>query len=130
MIPKERGEGRIGLVIALIVVAVAVYVGVKVIPLKVALYTFSDRVEQKMQRASWRSDEVARKETLEFVRREAEATGYPIDKLKVSMPARTGSELVLTIDWQIPMDFSVTQYTWNYHLVKRVPTLGRGGSSW
>jgi len=127
---KERGEGRIGLIIALLVVAVAVYVGVKIIPLKVALFTFADKVEQKVQRSSWRSFEVAKKETLEFVKREAAATGYPIEKLKIKVPDTAGTQLVVVVDWQIPLDFAVYQYTWNYHLEKRAPALGRAGSGW
>jgi hypothetical protein len=123
----ERGEGRIGLIIALLIVAVAIYLGVKLIPVKIALYSFSDKIEQKIQRASWRSFEQARNETLAFVKQQAAYTGYPIDKFKVSMPPPVGNEMKVIVDWQIPVDLAVTQYTWNYHLEKSAPMLGRGG---
>ena len=124
---KERGEGRIGLIIALIVVAVAVYVGLKIIPLKVALFSFSDKIEQKLQRSSWRSYDQAKDETIKFVRLAAEYTGYPTDGLKITMPSPRAAEMIIVVDWQIPLDFTVTQYTWNYHLEKHAPMLGRGG---
>ena len=126
---KERGEGRIGLIIALLIASAAVYVGVKIIPLKVALFTLSDKVEQKLQRSSWRSYEVAQAETIGFVKEQAAATGYPVDTLKVTMPPPVGGQMLVVVDWQIPLDLAVTSYTWNFHLEKRAPMLGRGGSA-
>ena len=126
---KERGEGRIGLIFALLLVSAAIYVGVKIIPLKVSLFTLSDKIEQRLQRSSWRSYEQAKADTLGFVKEQAEATGYPIDKLKVSMPAPIAGQMTVVVDWQIPVDLIVTQYVWNYHLEKRAPMLGRGGSA-
>jgi hypothetical protein len=127
---RERGEGRIGLIIALLLVAAFIYVGIKVIPLKVSLFTLSDKIEQKLQRSSWRSYEQARAETLNFVKEEAEATGYPTDKLKISMPNPAGGQMIILVDWQIPVDLAVTEYVWNFHLEKRAPMLGRGGSAY
>ena len=126
---RERGEGRIGFVIALLVVAVAVYLGIKIIPVKVKLYTFSDKVEQYIQRASWRSFEQAKDDTLKYVRQEAGYTGLDVEHLNIQMPPPVTGEMVVVVDWQIPIDLAVTQYQWNYHLEKRAPMLGRGGSA-
>jgi hypothetical protein len=126
---NERGEGRIGLIFALAVLVVAIYVGVKVIPLKVALFAFSDEVEQRLQRASWRVYETGKAETIKYVVERAEATGYPTEKLKVTVPPPRGGDMIVVVDWQIPLDFAVYQYTWNYHLEKHAPMLGRGGPS-
>ena len=126
---RERGEGRIGLVIALLVVSVAVYLGIKVIPLKIALFTLADNVEQKLQRSSWKSYDQAKADTVNFVRQQAELTGYNTDNLKISMPAPIGNQMIVVVDWQIPLDLAVTQYVWSYHLEKRAPMLGRGGSA-
>ena len=126
---RERGEGRIGLVIAILVAVVGVFVGVKVIPVKVKFYTFADRVEQKIQRASWRSYDQAKDETLKFVRQEAQNTGLSTDKFKVSMPSASTNEMVVVVDWDVPIDLAVTEYVWKYHLEKRAPMLGRGNSA-
>lgn len=126
---RERGEGRIGLIIAILLVAVCVYVGIKVIPLKVALFNFSDKIEQKLQRASWRTYDQAKEETLAFVREQALYTGYPVDKFSVRMPAPVTGEMIVIVDWEIPVDLAVTDYVWKYHLEKRAPMLGRGGSA-
>jgi hypothetical protein len=126
---RERGQGKIGAVIALLIAAFAFYVGFKLVPVKVKLFNFSDRVEQKLQRASWRSYEQAQQETVKFVRQEAAATGLPTEKFKVSMPAPVTGEMVVIVDWEIPVDLAVTMYKWQYHLEKRAPMLGRGGSA-
>ena len=126
---RERGEGRIGLIFAIVVAITGVFLGFKLIPVKVKLYTFADRVEQKAQRASWRSYEQAKDETLKFVRQEAANTGLSTEKFKVTMPSPTTNEMVIVVDWDVPIDLAVTQYTWKYHLEKRAPMLGRGGSA-
>ena len=128
--PREAGEGRIGLVIALLILSASIYVGVKIIPLKIALFELSDKVEQRLQHASWRTYDQAKSETLDFVKDQAAASGYPVDKLKVEMPAPVGNQMKVVVDWQIPVDLIVTQYVWNYHLEKQAPMLGRGGSGW
>src|SRR5436309_15882636 len=125
---RERGEGRIGLVIALIIVAVAVYLGIKLIPIKVALFSFSDKIEQKLERASWRSYDQAKEDTMNFVKQQAAYTGYSVEKLKVTMPPPVTGEMVVIVDWQMRVDLAVTQYTWNYHLEKRAPMPGRSGA--
>ena len=126
---NERGEGRLGLIFALVVAVIAVFVGIKIIPLKVALFAFSDQIEQRLQRASWRSFEQAKEDTIKFVQERAESTGYPTEKLKVSMPNPRAGDMIVIVDWPIQLDFAVYQYTWNYHLEKHAPMLGRGGPS-
>lgn len=124
---NERGEGRIGLVLALAIAVVAIFIGVKVVPLKMALFTFSDKIEQRLQRATWRTYEQGHTETLEYIKNQAEQTGYPTEKLKIDMPAPKGGQMKVTIDWDIPLDFAVTQYVWKYHLEKTAPVLSGGG---
>jgi hypothetical protein len=126
---RERGEGRIGLIVALLIAGVAIFLGLRIIPLKIKLFEFSDKIEQKLQRASWRSYDQAKVETMKFVREQAAYTGYPVDHLKVAMPPPVTGEMVVVVDWDIPLDLAVTQYTWKYHLEKRAPMIGRGGPS-
>ena len=126
---RESGQGRIGFVIAALIAIVVVYVSAKLIPVKIQLFNFADRVEQKLQRASWRSYDQAQVETLKFVRQEAAATGLNVEKFKVTMPPPVTGEMVVVVDWAIPVDLQVTEYTWQYHLEKRAPMLGRGGSA-
>lgn len=126
---RESGQGRIGFVIAALVAVVVVFVSAKLIPVKIKLFNFADQVEQKLQRASWRSYDQAQRETLKFVRQEAASTGLSTEKFKVTMPAPVTGEMVVLVDWAIPIDLQVTQYTWQYHLEKRAPMLGKGGSA-
>jgi len=126
---RERGEGRLGFIVAMLVAAIVIFCGMKLIPVKVKLFNFSDRVEQKLERASWRNYEQAHEEIIKFVRQEALSTGLDTKNLKVSMPAPVTGEMVVVVDWEIPVDLQVTRYDWKYHLEKRAPMLGRGGNS-
>jgi len=126
---RERGEGRLALIVTLLFAGAAIFVGIKVIPLKIKLFEFSDKIEQKLQRASWRSYDQAKGETLKYVKDQAAYTGYPVEHLKISMPPPVTGEMVVVVDWDIPLDLAVTQYTWKYHLEKRAPMIGRGGSA-
>src|SRR5262245_10612080 len=100
---RQRGEGRIGFVIALLLFAIAVYLGIKIIPVKIKLYAFSDEIEQHLQRASWKSWDVAKEETLTFVKKRAMATGLETNDLKIQMPAPVTGEMVIIVDWGIPL---------------------------
>lgn len=125
----ESGTGRVGFVFALLIVVIAVFLGVRLIPVKVKFFTFADKVEQRIRHASWRSFDQAKVETLKYVKEEAAATGLPIEKLRVQMPQPVGGEMVVVVDWEVPIDLAVTEYVWRYHLEKRAPMLGRGGSA-
>jgi|GEM_PF-1098842 hypothetical protein len=126
---RERGEGRIGLIVALLIAGISIFLGIKIIPLKIKLFEFSDKLEQKLQRASWRSYDQAKVEMTKFAKDQAAYTGYPVDHLKVAMPPPVTGDMVIVVDWDIPLDLAVTQYTWKYHLEKRAPMIGRGGPS-
>ena len=126
---RERGEGRIGLIVTLLFAGIAIFLGIKIVPLKVKLFEFSDKIEQRLQRASWRTYEQAKVETVKYVKEQAAYTGYPVDRLKISMPPPVTGEMVVVVDWEIPLDLAVTKYTWKYHLEKRAPMIGRGGAS-
>ena len=53
----ERGEGKLGTLFALVLLAVMIYMGVKVIPVMVNSYTFKDFIEEEARFASVRRDD-------------------------------------------------------------------------
>ena len=65
----------------MLVAAIVIFCGMKLIPVKVKLFNFSDRVEQKLERASWRNYEQAHEEIIKFVRQEIDRgpiTGFSV----------------------------------------------------
>ena len=125
---RESGAGRIGFILSALVAAAAIFVAVKVFPVKFQFFEFGDQIEQKLQRATWRSWDQARGDTLKFVRQEAEKTGLPMENFKVQMPAPRNNTMTVIVDWKVPIDLLVTTYVWEYHIEKSAPILGGGGS--
>ena len=60
----QRGEGRVGLVIALIVLGVAIFAGTKFVPVYVAAYDLKDTIRREAQGAALKTDEQIRKTIL------------------------------------------------------------------
>ena len=63
---NEKGEGKIGLMITLIIVAVAIFLGAKIIPVRVAAYEFRDIMREEARYGAVRnSDAIVMKRILE-----------------------------------------------------------------
>ena len=113
----ERGEGRIGALIALAVVGIAIFLGVKVIPVRVAAYEFRDFVEQECRYAAVRKhDGEVRQRILE----KAEELRIPLDPKRLKLE-RTRSEMIITADFEHPIDLKVYTYVFKYEVAERAP---------
>ena len=113
----ERGEGRIGALIALALVGIAIFLGVKIIPVRVASYEFRDFVEQECRYAAVRKhDEQVRKRILE----KAEELEIPLDPKLLTLK-RTRSEMIITASFERPIDLKVYTYVYKYEVNERAP---------
>ena len=113
----ERGEGRVGALIALAVVGIAIFLGVKIIPVRVAAYEFRDFCEQECRYAAVRKhDEQVRKRILE----KAEELEIPLDPKRLKLE-RTRSEMIVTASYEQPIDLKVYTYVYRYEVNERAP---------
>jgi len=115
--PGERGEGRLGFVITLIVVAVAIFLGVKVVPVRVTAYEFRDVLREEARYGAVRdSDEVVAKRIME----KAADLELPLKKsdLKVS---RTESVMIISASYEQPIDLKLTTYVYRFHATEKAP---------
>jgi hypothetical protein len=113
----EHGGARIGLLLAIAFVAVGVFLGVKLIPVRVAAYEFSDFVEEECRFAAVRkSDEQVRKRILE----KAEDLEIPLDPKRLTMERR-GGEMIITASYEQPIDLAVTTWVFKYRVAERAP---------
>jgi hypothetical protein len=113
----ERGEGRVGALIALAVVGIAIFLGVKIVPVRVAAYEFRDFVEQECRYAAVRKhDDQVRKRILE----KAEELEIPLDPKRLELD-RTRSEMIIKASYEQPIDLKVYTYVYKYEINERAP---------
>ena len=115
--PGERGEGRLGFLITLIVVATAVFLGVKVVPVRVTAYEFRDVLREEARYGAVRdSDEVVAKRIME----KAAELELPLKKsdLKVS---RTESTMIISASYEQPIDLKLTTYVYRFRATEKAP---------
>ena len=113
----ERGEGRIGLIIAVALVAIGIFLGVKIIPVRIAAYEFRDFVEQECRYAAVRKgDEEVRKRIL----MKAEELEIPLSPKKLKVERR-GGQMIITANFEKPIDLSVTTYVFKFEVNERAP---------
>jgi hypothetical protein len=113
----ERGEGKIGLLIAVALVAIGIFLGVKIIPVRVAAYEFRDFVEEECRFAAVRKSDG---EVRERILQKAEELRIPLDPKKLKLQ-RHGGEMIITADYEQPIDLSVTTYVFKFQVDERAP---------
>ena len=88
----QRGEGRIGLLLSLAVLGVGIFLGVKIIPVRIAAYEFSDFLQQECRYAAVRTvDEKVRQRILD----KALELEIPLQKKNLTVQ-RTANEMMIT----------------------------------
>ena len=55
----QRGEGKVGLLIAIIVIGIAIFLGAKIIPVRVTAYEFRDVLREETRYAAVRYNDEA-----------------------------------------------------------------------
>jgi len=113
----ERGEGRVGLLVAVAVVAIGVFLGVKIIPVRINAYEFRDFIEEECRFAAVRKgDAEVRKRILE----KAEDLEIPLDPKRLKLERRR-DEMIITASFEQPIDLSVTTYVFKFKVDERAP---------
>ena len=105
---RERGEGRLGTLFALTLLAVMIYLGVKVVPVMVNTYAFRDFLEEEARFAAVRRDV---EEIKTRVWRKARELDLPIE-LKQIQTERSNSRYDIRVSYTIPIVTPVYTYVW------------------
>ncbi len=114
---NQRGEGRIGLLIALIVVGAAIFVGAKVIPVRINAYEFRDVLRQECRMGAVRTDDAAMKRR---ILQQAKALEIPLKKKNLRI-RRTASEMIVSATYEQPINLKVTTYVYKFSAQERAP---------
>jgi hypothetical protein len=113
----QRGEGRVGFFIALIIFAIVVFLGVKFIPVKVKSYQFSDFMRDEARRAAWSRDE---SKLQKLLIQKARSLDLPITEKNLKV-VRGGGQIVVSATYEVPIDLAVTTYVWRFDQEERAP---------
>jgi len=104
----ERGEGRVGLIVAVAVIAAAAFAGVRYIPVKISAYEFRDFVDQECRTGALRRDA---EEVRDRIMEKAKDMDLPLQK-KDLVVKKTKSEMIVRAKYVQAVDLKV--YTYNY----------------
>lgn len=106
---RERGEGRAGLVFAIIVVAASIFAGIKFVPVYVGAYDLRETVRREAQTASIKTD----KQIRQMIVAKALEKDFPIQQGDVIITRPNNAKIVLKVDFRVPIDLAL--FTFNYH---------------
>lgn len=114
---NEKGEGRVGLMITLIIVGAAIFLGAKVIPVRIAAYEFRDVLREEARYGAVRnSDDVVTKRILE----KAAELEIPLEKKNLKVH-RTPAQMVISATYEHPIDLKVTTYVYKFDETEKAP---------
>jgi len=106
----ERGEGNLGCILWVLLLAVAVLLAWKLIPVKVnsaELYDYMDEL------ARFSAGKEAPEEIKKKILARANELRLPLDKDHVTVE-RSGDRIRMSVDYTVPVDFPGYTYMWHF----------------
>ena len=111
----ERGEGNLGCIIWLAILGLAILIGVKMVPVKVATSTLYDFMEGQAKFAANMPPEVIAKSIVD----KAHELELPVTKEDVHVE-RIGDNIRMRAVYVVPVEFPGYTYLWHFdHQVNR-----------
>ena len=117
---NQKGEGRGGLIMGLLVLFVAVYLAWKIIPVMIRIYTFEDAVKEQSKLLHGRSLEQLEADLVE----EAETQDLPVTEEDIELKRyhiEEHDEMRVDIIFVIPITTPVYVYNWKKEIHYQAP---------
>jgi hypothetical protein len=114
---RERGEGRLGLLLALALLGTGIFLGVKIIPVRINAYEFRDFVQEECRYAATRNNDA---EIFKRIIDKAKELEIPLDRKNIQME-RTTREMIITAKFEQPIDLKFTKYVFKFDQKERAP---------
>src|SRR4051812_11201948 len=106
----QRGEGKLGCLIGLIILLIAVMVAYKMVPVKVKAAEMRDAVQDEAKSAGQHNDAWIAKALLV----KAQSLELPVTEKDIEIN-RTGGEIRVDVDYTVPVKFPGYIYQWHFH---------------
>jgi hypothetical protein len=113
----ERGEGRIGLIVALALLGAGIFLGVKIIPVRVNAYEFRDFVQEECRFAATRHNDA---DIYKRIVDKARSLDIPLDKRNLKLE-RTTREMIISAKYEQTIDLKFTKYVFRFDQKERAP---------
>lgn len=106
----ERGEGRIGTVFGILILAMFIYLGVKFVPVMINVYEFRDSIEEQARFATLprHDDDMVKRNILQKARELA----LPVGAKDVQV-SRTSGRIDIIVKYTVPIETPVYTYNWD-----------------
>ena len=119
---REKGEGKGSLIVGIVVMLLAVYIGWKVIPVMIRVYSFEDKVREECKFLHGRSMDQLTKDLLDAADlEELKMDENNIEAKKVRVD--TYEVLRVKIDYSVPIATPVHIFTWNRSVDYEAPVV-------
>src|SRR5438105_13891385 len=106
---REKGEGNVGCLVGLLILAIALFIAWKMIPVKVKAAELRQTVVDEAKSAGTHNDERIRAAILAKARED----NLPVTENDIKIVRNVG-EITVTVTYTIPIVFP--GYTYNWHL--------------
>jgi predicted membrane protein len=107
---RERGEGQMGCLVGLIVLAIGIFIAYKMIPVKVKAAELRQEVVDEAKSAGTHGDDKIRANILS----KARENELPVteDNIKIH---RGNNEITVDVEYVVPVEFPGYTYQWHIH---------------
>lgn len=105
------------MLVALIVVALMIFIGIKIIPVRVNAYEFRDVLRTECRYGAARNDD---SEVKRRILAEAEALEVPIKKKDIRVK-RVAGWMTVTAKYEYPIDLKFYTYVYRFDVEERAP---------
>jgi len=113
----QKGEGRVGLAIAVVIVGTTAFLGLKIIPVRVAAYEFKDVLREEARYGAVRDSD---KEVHKRIMTRAGEMGIPLEKKQLKV-MRATRDITISATYEQPIDLKVTTYTFRFNHQEKAP---------
>lgn len=109
----ERGEGKLGLFIWLILFGAGIFFAVRTIPAKIAVYEFTDFCEKETRIIATRAGRLDEAKFVQSILEKAEELQIPVSKKQVKVRTTQG-KVYADISFEMSVDLEVYTWVWRY----------------
>ena len=107
---SERGEGRLGCLVGVILLLAAALIAYKMIPVKVKAADLRDAIEDEAKSAGQHSD----KQILSAILKRAQILELPVTEDKVQIN-RSANSIQIDVQYTVPIEFPGYTHQWKFH---------------
>ncbi len=107
---SERGEGQMGCLFGLALMAIGIFIAFKMVPVKVRAAELRQEVVDQAKAGGMRGDD----RIMAAILRKAEEEDLPVTQDNVVIH-RTANQISVDVSYVVPVDFPGYKYMWEFH---------------